>query len=68
MNNDKSNLSIVTQKYNRREPRLREFKKLRNGVQYEDMGSVTGPHIAGTGDDNTVHTNQRRRKFIKEFL
>ena len=39
LNNDKNNLSLVTQHYNRREPRIR---KLRNGVQYEDMGSVTG--------------------------
>ena len=67
MNNDKSNLSIVTQKYNRREPRLREFKKLRNGVQYEDMGSVTGPHIAGTGDDNTVHTKPKKKKVHKRI-
>ena len=27
----------------------------------EDMGSVTGPHIAGTGDDNTVHTKPKKK-------
>ena len=29
----------------------------------EDMGSVTGPHIAGTGDDNTVHTKPKKKKL-----
>ena len=100
LNNDKKNLSLVTQRYNRREPRLREGidsdamidlmqkyllsknnaekkallkqinkyqKKLGLKVTElflkfaEDMGSVTGPHIAGTGDDNTVHTKPKRK-------
>lgn len=104
MNNDKSNLSIVSQRYNRREPRLRvdemsnaEIKKalkkvkgltkqqmqtlatmpptqlqivintLSGLVMGEDMGSVTGPHIAGTGDDNTVHTKPKKKKVNKRI-
>lgn len=61
LNNDKNNLSLVTQHYNRREPRLR---KLRNGVQYEDMGSVTGPHIAGTGDDSSTVVVRKKKKRL----
>jgi hypothetical protein len=61
LNNDKKNLSLVSQHYNRREPRLRAQKlKLKS----EDMGSVTGPHIAGTGDDNTVHTKRMKKKKL----
>ena len=30
----------------------------------EDMGSTTGAHIAGTGDDNTVHTRRKKKKKI----
>ena len=29
----------------------------------EDMGSTTGAHIAGTGDDNTVHTRRKKKKI-----
>ena len=66
-NNDLNNLSLVTQHYNRKEPRLREKKlkdlqaKLTTALAKEDMGSVTGPHIAGTGDDNTVHTKPKKK-------
>jgi len=114
LNNDLNNLSLVTQHYNRKEPRLRE-KKLKSlqaklsqaltqkeGVDSdamidlmqkylntknkaekktllkqinryqkklglkvtEDMGSTTGAHIAGTGDDNTVHTRRKKKKKI----
>ena len=62
LNNDKNNLSLVTQHYNRREPRIR---KLRNGVQYEDMGSVTGPHIAGTGDDSSTVIVRKKKKLLR---
>ena len=62
LNNDKNNLSLVTQHYNRREPRIR---KLRNGVQYEDMGSVTGPHIAGTGDDSSTVVVRKKKKLLR---
>lgn len=65
LNNDKNNLSLVTQHYNRREPRLR---KLRNGVQYEDMGSVTGPHIAGTGDDSSTVVVRNKKKKKKTLM
>ena len=64
MNNDKSNLSVVTQKYNRSEPRLRE-KKLKEWLKaaevQEDMGTVTGPHIAGTGDDSSTVIVKKKR-------
>ena len=53
LNNDKNNLSLVTQHYNRREPRLRT---------QEDMGTVTGPHIAGTGDDSSTVKVRKRKK------
>ena len=53
LNNDKNNLSLVTQHYNRREPRLRT---------QEDMGTVTGPHIAGTGDDSSTVKVRKKKK------
>jgi hypothetical protein len=62
LNNDKNNLSLVSQHYNRREPRLR---KLKNGVQFEDMGTVTGPHIAGTGDDSSTVVVRKRKKLLR---
>jgi hypothetical protein len=98
LNNDKNNLSIVTQHYNRREPRLRKegidseamialmqqylnsknknekksilkqinkYQKKMGLRVTEDMGTVTGPHIAGTGDDNTVHTKRMKKKLKK---
>ena len=100
LNNDKKNLSLVTQRYNRREPRLREgidadamidlmqkYLLSKNNAEKkallkqinkyqkkmglkvtelflkfaEDMGSTTGAHIAGTGDDNTVHTKPKKK-------
>lgn len=117
LNNDLNNLSLVTQHYNRKEPRLREKKlkvlqaKLTKALQQtegidsdamidlmqkylqsknkgekknllkqinryqkklglkvtEDMGSITGPHIAGTGDDNTVHTKPKKKKVKKRL-
>jgi hypothetical protein len=73
-NNDLNNLSLVTQHYNRKEPRLREKKlkdlqaKLSQALQKnEDMGSVTGAHIAGTGDDNTVHTKPKKKRLAKRL-
>ena len=36
--------------------------------QLEDMGSVTGPHIAGTGDDNTVHTRRKKKKKVERRI
>ena len=62
LNNDKKNLSLVTQHYNRREPRLRAQKlKLKS----EDMGSVTGPHIAGTGDDSSTVVVRKKKKLLR---
>ena len=72
-NNDLNNLSLVTKHYNRKEPRLREKKlkdlqaKLNKALSTEDMGSVTGAHIAGTGDDNTVHTKPKKRRLAKRI-
>jgi|TARA_B110001454_G_scaffold35602_1_gene35099 hypothetical protein len=126
LNNDKKNLSLVTQHYNRKEPRLREKKlKLRTEdaaaaadlkakqaaeadalkskqegeieglkskheregerqkkqddaeaesekardareeVKTEDMGTVTGPHIAGTGDDSSTVKVRKKKKVYK---
>ena len=126
LNNDKKNLSLVTQHYNRKEPRLREKKlKLRTedaaaaadlkakqaaevdalkskqegevealkakheregerqkkqddseaesekardareDVKSEDMGTVTGPHIAGTGDDSSTVKVRKKKKVHK---
>ena len=73
LNNDLNNLSLVTKHYNRKEPRLREKKlkdlkaKLTKALSQEDMGSVTGAHIAGTGDDNTVHTKPKKRRLAKRI-
>ncbi len=73
LNNDLNNLSLVTQHYNRKEPRLREKKlkdlqaKLNKALSTEDMGSATGAHIAGTGDDNTVHTKPKKRRLAKRI-
>jgi hypothetical protein len=55
LNNDKNNLSVVTQNYNRKEPRLRE-KKLK------EMGTVTGPQIAGTGDDSSTVVVRKKKQ------
>ena len=110
LNNDKNNLSLVTQHYNRKEPRLREKKlKLRKedaasrakeiadlrakhrdeiakereardkereaaekereaerAAVEEDMGTVTGPHIAGTGDDSsTVIVRKKKNAAVQ---
>ena len=32
------------------------------------MGSVTGPHIAGTGDDNTLHTRPKKKVKKRKTL
>jgi len=124
LNNDKSNLSIVTQKFNRREPRLRE-KKLKEWLEAadiqeaidikkalskikgltkkqiqslqsipagqlqvivqqlsglvmgevkeymdtfeEEMGTVTGPGIAGTGDDSSTVIVRKKKKMLKRM-
>ena len=36
--------------------------------QLEDMGSTTGAHIAGTGDDNTVHTRRKKKKKVERRI
>lgn len=107
LNNDKSNLSLVTQHYNRKEPRLREKKlklrkedaasrakhrdeiakereardKEREAAERqdtaEDMGTVTGPHIAGTGDDSSTvvvrkkknaQVQKRQKQLLKDRI
>ena len=100
LNNDRNNLSLVTQHYNRREPRLREWENAAEGIDSdaminlmqkylntknknekktllkqinryqkklglkvtEDMGTVTGPHIAGTGDDSSTVKVRKKKK------
>ena len=118
LNNDKKNLSVVTQKYNRTEPRLRE-KKLKEwseavdvqkalkkvkGIskkqlqmlqtlpqsalvqivqqlsglvmsevkEYmtkfeEEMGTTTGAHIAGTGDDSSTVLVRKKKRILKRI-
>ena len=106
LNNDKSNLSIVSQRYNRREPRLRTeamskaeiqktLKKIKGlttkQIQFlmtipqptmmaivntlstltmsevkefmnsEEMGTITGPHISGTGDDSSTVVVRKKK-------
>ena len=125
LNNDKNNLSLVTQHYNRKEPRLREKKLkewleaadiqesldvkkalskvkglsrkqtelllalpnpiLMNIVQQlsglvmgdvkeymqnfeEEMGTVTGTGIAGTGDDSSTVIVKKKKKMLKRML
>jgi len=110
MNNDKKNLSVVSQNYNRKEPRLRENKDIKQALKKvkgltkkqvqvlltlptpvlttmvnqlstlvmsdvqdfmksveEDMGTVTGPHIAGTGDDSSTVVVKKRKKVLKRI-
>ena len=55
-NNDKENLSVVTQNYNRKEPRMRE-----------DMGTTTGAHIAGTGDDSSTVLVKKKKRILKRI-
>ena len=56
LNNDKKNLSVVTQNYNRKEPRMRE-----------DMGTTTGAHIAGTGDDSSTVIVKKKKRILKRI-
>jgi len=113
MNNDKDNLSVVSQNYNRKEPRLREKKlkenkdikqalkkvkgitkkqvqllltlpppvltniinqlsvltmsEVQDFLQSEEMGTTTGAHIAGTGDDSsTVVVRKKKQAQIQK--
>ena len=55
-NNDTSNLSVTTQKYNRTEPRLREDVPV----------NATGPNVPGTGSDvATWKKNKKKKKKVK---
>ncbi len=67
MNNDKSNLSVVSQNYNRKEPRLREKKLKEWEIAAEEMGTVTGPHIAGTGDDSSTVLVRKKKRVMKRI-
>ena len=33
----------------------------------EDMGTVTGPHIAGTGDDSSTVLVRKKKKMLKRM-
>jgi len=55
MNNDPANLSVVTQKYNRTEPRLR---------QEDAPVNSTGPAVKGTGDD--VFKGRKKKKKVQK--
>ena len=114
MNNNKSNLSVVSKNYNRKEPRLREnlyqgkdIKKAISKIKgltkkqiqmlltlppstiytvvnqlstlvagdvqefmksvEEDMGTTTGAHIAGTGDDSSTVIVRKKKKILKRI-
>ena len=54
-NNDTSNLSVTTQKYNRKEPRIRE----------EAPTNATGPNVPGTGEDVATWKKKKKRKKVK---
>ena len=55
MNNDPTNLSVVTQNYNRKEPRIRK----------EDAPvNSTGPAVKGTGDD--VFKGKKKKKKVQK--
>jgi hypothetical protein len=55
-NNDTSNLSVTTQKYNRTEPRLRK----------EDVPmNSTGPNVRGTGTDVATWKKNKKKKKVK---
>lgn len=55
-NNDPKNLSVVSKTYNRKEPRMRE-----------DMGTTTGTHIAGTGDDSSTVLVRKKKRILKRI-
>ena len=67
MNNDKSNLSVVSKNYNRKEPRLREKKLKEWEIAAEEMGTTTGAHIAGTGDDSSTVIVRKKKKILKRI-
>ena len=67
MNNDKSNLSVVSKNYNRKEPRLREKKLKEWEIAAEEMGTTTGTHIAGTGDDSSTVIVRKKKKILKRI-
>ena len=67
MNNDKSNLSIVSQNYNRKEPRLRDKKLKEWEIAAEEMGTTTGAHIAGTGDDSSTVLVKKKKRVLKRI-
>ena len=54
-NNDTSNLSVTTQKYNRKEPRIRE----------EAPTNATGPNVPGTGEDVATWKKKKKKKKVK---
>ena len=62
-NNDLSNLSVTTQKYNRTEPRLRDEER----ENEEAPVNSTGPAVAGTsGDPSEIATRLFKRKKKKK--
>ena len=46
----------------KKQAKNRLFLKFDNDIENEEMGTVTGPHIAGTGDDSSVVVVRKRKK------
>ena len=51
----------------KKQAKNRLFLKFDNDIENEEMGTVTGPHIAGTGDDSsTVPVSKNAQKKIRK--
>ena len=46
----------------KKQAKNRLFLKFDNDIENEEMGTVTGPHIAGTGDDSSVVVVRKKKK------
>ena len=52
----------------KKQAKNRLFLKFDNDIENEEMGTVTGPHIAGTGDDSSVVVvRKKKKKSAKEL-
>ena len=60
LNNDKNNLSLVTQHYNRREPRLREWENAAEGIDSDAMINLMQKYL------NTKNKNEKK-KILKQI-
>jgi len=70
LNNDKSNLSVVTQKYNRTEPRLRErkLKEWLNAVEDVELNNLLQQEANSVGIQKALKKVKGLSKKQTEFL